>query len=257
MSRLLDALAHWPGRRDVQAVLAADGFRLPETYQSLVAFEYGNGDMDGLSRYWDEVAREHVCSAGRVQPDHRTFLGETCYRSAFLDALAADAENRAAAKAGLSLHPCYQLFMRRIRSPGDFGLRFTQRLEDAKPSEFEQFGIDGREWTGRKDDDLAMWLGRYARALGYQSKRSLWRRAISPSLVVYHGLDRGRRIHGNFSCRSSLTSCLLMMRVKYSMPLLRRISFLAMPTTNSIGAPRVPSSESWHTCTSSMRSVAC
>src|SRR5262245_48707439 len=88
MDRLLTlALASWSGRSATQAALESRGLLVPGAWQRSIMYSCQE-EVDELVRYWDEYAREIVCSAGRCNPDTRSFVAADTYRSDYLDELA-------------------------------------------------------------------------------------------------------------------------------------------------------------------------
>lgn len=200
MKPLLEALAFWPGRHAVQRALVNDGFLLPSTYQGIVAAECDNDrDAANLTKYWDEIAREYFGAAGRVHGDYRRFAGDTSYRSEFLDSLASDPKFKElqGPGQGYCLDPCLDRFIRKFGQESDFRSAVQQELTRSKEAEIVRFGIDARDWTGKKQD-IGNWLGEYATKLGYERKGKVWQKPLSSTLTIHHRVDPGVRLTWDF-----------------------------------------------------------
>jgi hypothetical protein len=204
MDVLIGVLARWPGRRETEALLAARGYRLPAHYQEVVAFgSCSDAEVAALNRYWDEVALEHFCSAGRAVPDRRKFLGETSYRSDYLDSLAAVEENHEMASQGLPLDPCLRKFMTKINeglraTQGQgFGHQIRRKMEQYKKIEIENFGISAGAWAGTRADFTNI-LKECARSRGFVSKKKWWEKSLGNGLVFRCGVDTGMRTSWRF-----------------------------------------------------------
>jgi hypothetical protein len=89
MNRFVELLSCWQGRSFVQRELESPGYLLPRRYKEFVAAVCSSNARQDLDKYWDEEAREYICSAGQTDTAMRSFPDFACYRSEYLDSLAA------------------------------------------------------------------------------------------------------------------------------------------------------------------------
>jgi hypothetical protein len=195
MHPLVMALAAWPGRRETKPHLEAKGYWLPERYREIVLANCNNCDEAALEHYWDEVALEYFCSAGRVQTMRRKFGVDPSYRSEYLDGLASSAAHRDAASRGLPLDHSLQVFM--AGRSTDFWQRIAEQMERYKRVEIESFNISAKEWTGTKGD-FSKFLRKAAEARGFVFKNWMWRKAFGEVLEFCCFIDEGRRTTWRF-----------------------------------------------------------
>jgi hypothetical protein len=191
MHPLIATLASWPGRQQTKSLLEAKGYYLPEHYKQLVLANSGGCDESTLERYWDEVAREYICSAGRVHSSRREFAGETSYRSKYLDELAALPINRDAATKGGPLIEGLKIFAQK-RLQNDLWRQIDEHFEKLKKAEAEWFGIVTDGWTGTKDD-FGHFLRPIAETRGCVFKKKKWRKSFGEVLEFAWSIDRGVR----------------------------------------------------------------
>jgi hypothetical protein len=88
MRQFVELLSPWRGRSHVQRELEARGYLLPRRYRESVAASCSSEARLDLDKYWDDDAREYVCSAGQVNTATRIFPDFLSYRSQYLDQLA-------------------------------------------------------------------------------------------------------------------------------------------------------------------------
>src|SRR6266436_2812158 len=139
MSEFLALLSHWRGRSFVQRELESRGFVVPTRYQQLVATYCSPDSRRDLDHYWDEAAREYICSAGQVNSTTRAFPDVPCYRSKYLDDLAST-KNPSPVPKVRRLHPCLDEFEIRRRSNPEVDLRMIEGLQAQKRSEIRRHG---------------------------------------------------------------------------------------------------------------------
>jgi len=201
MHPLVAALADWPGRPTTKARLEALGFWLPERYKEIVLANCGGCTAEEVERYWDEMALEYFCSAGRVQSTRRQFGIETSYRSKYLDELASTPENRDAASLGHPLHPCLRVFKNNSLSNVEPGILLNQRIaeqmEEQKRGEIENLAISATNWSGTKEDTVH-YLQQAAESRGFVRKKGMWRKTFGKDLEFCCGVDTGRRVSWTF-----------------------------------------------------------
>jgi len=195
MHPLIATLASWPGRQSTKRLLAAKGYTLLEHYKEIVLANCGGCDESTLECYWDEVAREYICSAGRVHSTRREFAGETSYRSEYLDNLAALPTNRDAASKGGPLIEGLKIFAQK-RLENDLWRRIDEHCEILKKAEAENFGIVTDGWTGTKDD-FGHFLRPIAETRGYALRKKKWRKNLG-DLELSWSVDRGKRTTWQF-----------------------------------------------------------
>lgn len=119
MHPLLAILARWPGRPETKRLLQTKGYWLPDRYREIILTNCNGLGLSNLDLYWDEVALEYLCSAGRVRSDERIFSDETSYRSAYLDSLASCAQISATGEPVISLHEGLQALYVEAKKPGN------------------------------------------------------------------------------------------------------------------------------------------
>ena len=131
-------------------MLYSRGFAVHQKYEEIVRSQCNADERDSLDVYWEEMAREFICSAGRANSIQRSFPDRGAYRSAYLDSLATDEFDNSLGLAPISFHPCEQKFALRKREDRQFMLNITPALEEFKRQECQQHKIDGSLWDGTK-----------------------------------------------------------------------------------------------------------
>jgi hypothetical protein len=147
---LLALLSNWRGRSFVQGELESRGFAVPLRYQQIVAQNCILSSAEGLDLYWNELAREYVCSAGRAKSDIR-LIPENTYRSKYLDQLA-DAQPPSQDSAIGLLHPCVNEFETKMKANNAIAPQIIRELEIAKNPEIVRHGISAAQWSGHIND---------------------------------------------------------------------------------------------------------
>jgi hypothetical protein len=123
---------------------------IPRRFQELVASECSPDDRRGLDLFWDEVAREYICSGGRTDSARRLFSEIPSYRSKYLDELASLRTDSPLFKV-TPLHPCVEGYSEKLYSDRDFGQKVIGKIEDNKRPEIAKHGGPfGSSWTGSK-----------------------------------------------------------------------------------------------------------
>jgi hypothetical protein len=190
MHPLLNSFRSWPGRRATKTLLESKGYWLPECYRKIVLANCGNCDAEKVERYWDEVAREYLCSAGRVDSNRRLFGGETSYRSEYLDGLASLPTSGQAAEPGLILDPGLQEFRTRsLATQGLFGNQISDQMENNKQNEILEFAITAEDWTHTKKD-FYNYLERIARERHFVHDKKKWKKTIN-GIDILCSIDSG------------------------------------------------------------------
>jgi hypothetical protein len=195
---LLVALAKWPGRQPTKALLAARGYALPDRYRGIILANLDRPNGADLDHYWDEVAKEYICAAGRVNSNHRAFSGETSYRSAYLDGLAAASRSDGSGTPTRSLHAGLRQLLIEGGKPGnELWPRTADQLESSKASEIKHFEISASEWT-RTKADLSKHLSMLAESRGFEPHRKKWRKKFGAALEFRCFMDTGSRSTWSF-----------------------------------------------------------
>src|SRR5262249_45967123 len=130
-SEFVELLSRWRGRSHVQLAFEARGYMLPRRYQDSIAASSSSKALLDLDRYWDEAAREYVCSAGQANSATRTFPDFLSYRSPYLDQLASIRKPSSLFPVS-PLHPCLNEFKTRERMDPGFGESFVEALRSEK-----------------------------------------------------------------------------------------------------------------------------
>jgi hypothetical protein len=156
VSPLLEGLSGWSGRKPLQAALEAHGFLIPQVWQGRVIDHCGAEFSDVISRYWDEIAKECVCSAGLANSRARKCRGETTYRSAYLDDLASSVDYAEPPFHEPELLRCLYDFERRAYFDKAFALGLTALIEEKKADEVRAIDVSPAGWTGGKRDAQAI-----------------------------------------------------------------------------------------------------
>jgi len=126
------------------------GFGVFSRFQQHFKNECSDQTKVSLDQFWDESAREYVCSAGRVDSESRTFPISGTYRSNYLDELAKSRKPFPCAGTP-PLHPCLNEYALKSRSV-DFEASIIRLMEEFKKSEIKRFGIRADSWAGSKKD---------------------------------------------------------------------------------------------------------
>lgn len=198
MHLLLAALAKWPGRQPTKALLAARGYVLPDRYREIILANLDRPIGADLDHYWDEVAMEYICAVGRVNSNHRAFSGETSYRSAYLDGLAAASRSDGSGAPTRSLHAGLRELLIEGDKPGnELWPRTADQLEGSKALEINHFEISANGWSGRKAD-LSKHLSMVAESRGFEPHRKKWRKQFGDALEFRCLIDAGMRSTWSF-----------------------------------------------------------
>jgi hypothetical protein len=150
MSDFMTMLSRWRGRFAVQSELESRGFMIPRRFQELVASECSADARNKLGLFWDEVAREYICSGGRADSARRLFSEIASYRSKYLDELDSLRTTSPLFKV-TPLHPCLKEYRAKLYSDRDFGKKVINKIEHNKRPEIATHGGPfGLPWTGSK-----------------------------------------------------------------------------------------------------------
>lgn len=127
------SLSTWNERSAVQRRLELGGYFVHQAFQGAIraiAKEKGLNSAE-MDFYWDELSREWVSGAGRVNIESREFFGGDGYRSVYLDELASAREQEGGRRTW-PLHPCEIAFGQRVNADADYGQGLTAAAEEIK-----------------------------------------------------------------------------------------------------------------------------
>ncbi len=199
-------LAQWPGRGMTGALLERRGYLVPRRFEEF-AFAFCP-ERTSLEKYWDEVALEYLCSAGRGSSNRRT-VAATSYRSRYLDDLAAERVKRKQELDGFPLDSCLRDFKRMMLSSSKDGIPYLEWLETemrtCKREEIEKLHISVGELTSTKKDFYGF-VGAICEARGFQFQKKKWRKVFGP-LEICCGVDAGMQTTWTFQLPLDLTIC--------------------------------------------------
>jgi hypothetical protein len=187
---LLGVVSTWRGRQVTQSALEERGFSLPRKWQETMIDFCGPECAVALNRYWDEVAAEVVCSAGKVNPDARKFLIEPGYRSSYLDELATKRDFGEPPYRFPPLLKCLYEYVRKSHRDRAFLDRQTSYFESLKDGEIAKFSISSVGLTGRKTD-IIPFVEKFSSARGFNAQGLRFVRKAPAGLVFEIKVDIG------------------------------------------------------------------
>jgi hypothetical protein len=165
-------LVHWNARSELEGRLLDRGLGVPSAYQRIVRGFCGDRGID-LQDYWNEIAREHVSSAGQCDSWARRLPPPPAYRSTLLDKLAAEFSTTSNPINVKLLHPCLIEFSIKRLSDRAFGAWVRGIIREQKQREISSLSIHVQEWSGNKKS-LDLLLKQYAEALGFARGKAQW-----------------------------------------------------------------------------------
>jgi hypothetical protein len=186
---LLTILSTWKGRQAIQAEFEAGGFFLPRRYQERIIEFCGPNVSNDLARYWDEVAMEWVCSAGKGSPDKRRFMVQPRYRSPYLDELAEKMDFADPHYRNAPIHRCAFEYMKKNHDR-DFAFPETAMFESMKEAEIESHRISSAGWGGKKKD-IIPFAWQFATKMNFVSKNRRFVKKSAAGLVFEFRVDVG------------------------------------------------------------------
>ena len=191
LSPLIEKLSTWKGRQCVQKEMESRGFTIPGIYQRYVISSCGSDTASGIETYWDEYAKEWICSRGWGNPNLRVFKGEHTYRSKYLDDLALNFDYKGSPLRNPPIHPCIFSFEMQRRIQG-FGNKIVAMIDDAKELEIKNFELSESEsgWTGLKRD-VAPILKKFIEARGFQRNGRFFTKKMPSGLLFSCYVDSG------------------------------------------------------------------
>jgi hypothetical protein len=202
-SKLIEALKRWRGRPFVMQELQRRGFHAPARYEGLVAKHCDAEAARDLGLYWDEIAREYICSRGTAQWWVREFPRESGYRSSYLDKLAAHRPVSPHFQRA-HMHPCILAFeTKRKLQPGFFVAEITEPLEKLKREEIAAHAIRESDWSGIKRDVRPIFQARMAEK-GFKKRGRLSVKETSSGLTFVGGADLGRQVYSAITFNLSI-----------------------------------------------------
>jgi hypothetical protein len=191
MSDFLERLSRWRGRSFVQRELESRGFLIPTRYQEFISAACSPDARHGLDLYWDEVAREYVCSGGQVNSIARSFPDTRCYRSEYLDELASVRKPSSLFELA-PLHLCLNEVAIKRRSDLGFDPQMIRTVDTEKQPEIQRHGLRSEQWTGEKKD-VGRIFAELMQAKDFKKRKASFLKA-SPSGLVFGGVaDLGGR----------------------------------------------------------------
>ena len=200
---LLRQLVAWVGPETAQAEFEAKGFTVVRQWQERVIESCGQTHAAEIHKYWNELSREIVCSAGKCSPETRKFSVEPGYRSSYLDELAVKKDFEDPQLRYAPLLKCLYEYVREQRSDMNSVLDEVALFEALKAKEAAGFSISAPdEWTGRKRDMLRF-TKRFGEARGFALTKKGGHRFSKKStvdIVFEFGVDLG----GNPNCLGRL-----------------------------------------------------
>jgi hypothetical protein len=188
----MTTLSCWRGRFAVQSELESRGFMIPRRFQELVASECSPDARHRLGLFWDEVAREYICSGGRADSARRLFYQIPSYRSKYLDALDSLRTPSPLFKV-TPLHPCLEEYSEKLYSDRDFSKKVIDKIEDNKRPEIaEHGGSFGLPWTGSKAE-VGPIFADLMRKKGFEKQKKSFVKKSSSGLFFGGFADTGGR----------------------------------------------------------------
>jgi hypothetical protein len=164
---------------------------LPRRYQESIAASCSSEAALDLDLYWDEEAREYICSAGQANTATRTFADFPSYRSQYLDQLASIRKPSSLFQVS-PLHPCLSEFKTRERIEPGFGESFVEALQLEKRAEIRRLEIRADVWSGEKED-VGRVFGSLMKAKGFSKGKKFFRKQSNSGLVFSGFADLGGR----------------------------------------------------------------
>lgn len=191
MSDFLELLSRWRGRSFVQRELESRGFMIPTRYQEFISAVCSSDARCGLDLYWDEVARECVCSGGQVDSLSRSFPDTRCYRSEYLDELASLRKPSSLFKLA-PLHPCLNEVAIKRRSDLALDPKMIATVDAEKLPEIRRHGLRSDQWTGEKKDAGRI-FAELMQAKGFKKRKGSFVKVSSSGLIFGGVADLGGR----------------------------------------------------------------
>jgi hypothetical protein len=179
----------WKGRQALQSSLEGRGFEVPGEWRQKIVDMCGE-DAGTLQRYWDEVATEAFCCAGKVNSEARKFIVEPGYRSSFLDELAAKVDFAEPPYRYPPLVRCLYEYIRRARRDRSFLDDETAYLETVKQREIERFSLSAEGLAGRKRD-LVPVVAKLTALRGFNQRRNSFIKKTAGDVIFQIYVDVG------------------------------------------------------------------
>jgi hypothetical protein len=186
---LLDTLSTRVGRSATEQAFETRGFSVHRIWQRRMVEFCGTGSDVELVRYWNDVAMETMCSAGKGDPNTRKFAVNPSYRSSYLDELAARVIVEAPFRAP-PLVKCLFEYVKKCFRDHEFVMDETVYFEGAKKREAERLSISAEGWGGRKRD-VVPFAERFGTSLGFISRRNRFVKASPSGLAFEFSVDIG------------------------------------------------------------------
>lgn len=203
MSDIVQKLATWKGRQYLEAMFESHGFTAHKVYQNLVSNECKgigiNVDIS-IEEFWDESAREFVCSAGKIKPDQRTFDVPHAYRSFLLDKLMEYPESPLAANFKVprqvkSIHPCLDFFKKKRFSDKAFALGFSSAVKKAIDVEMGNLptSVLNKAWFDVSVSEVRFLFQQAMLEAGFDQRQRSFFKRITNGVLLKAQLDIGAK----------------------------------------------------------------
>lgn len=190
---LFESLAKWTGRRSMQSAFEDRGYLVHASWQTRMIHLCGEERADLVNQYWDEYAKETIASAGRVDPNARSFAFEPKYRSSLLDELVASVDFSEPP----FRHPppirCLFEYRKRLHFDKEFLRSEVAFFETLKLAESERLSVETEGWHEKKRDILPF-LDAFARGSSFRRRpRNRYQKIVADVLVFEISVDLGGR----------------------------------------------------------------
>lgn len=199
MSDIVYRLASWKGRRYLEAGFESQGFTAHKVYQALVTSECNRLGVQAdisIEEYWDESARESVCSAGIIMQNQRSFDVPHAYRSALLDKLAKCPASPVSAQFKVpsqikSIHPCLDVFEKRRFADKQFALGLSATVKRAIDVEVKRWPIAGldRDVSDISVSDVRRHFQQAMLEAGFEQWQKRFIKCITDGILLRAELD--------------------------------------------------------------------
>jgi hypothetical protein len=189
-----EKLGRWAGRGSIQSLLEQEGYFVPGGFQQIVTNYCGEAASADLQRYWDEIAREYVCSEGGADSDARKFKSTTGYRSEYLNDLMAKRVVRDSIFPVPPLNDDLHRFLIRQYADSNFAIGITEKLEADKAREVKMHNISRHGWSGEKKAVYGI-AKSFFEARGFGSYKNRFVKESNSGLIFTCLVDAGGRAH--------------------------------------------------------------
>lgn len=184
---LLEVLQNWNDRESIQSGVEQAGFNVHNVYQSEMKTSVAQRSYSDLFKYWNELAREWIACAGKVDSRRRIFPSNAGYRSKYLDKLAEERKSQNIPETA-ALHPCERLFNGSIESSG---LGFVLTADSEALKHFDQ-DTDVSATLNRRSnvEDLSEYLNQHLSEHCFTKSGSQLKRKLDSGLTMTAGIEK-------------------------------------------------------------------